>query len=107
MKVLNEFKNYKRDFILLNRNTAMLIHMFNKDSTHDLEDIVLEDHDEYLKNMVEIHKESAKQLLKQFEGNECVAFIEALRDECNNYLNKDKECKETIKHLLNESNSNK
>lgn len=86
MNVLDKFKDYKRDFILINRNTAILIHIFSKDSLHDLEDIGLEDHDEYAKKNYKLYKESAKQLFKQFEGNECAAFIKALQEECNRYL---------------------
>lgn len=88
MNVLEEFKNYKRDFILLNRTTAMLIHIFEKDNAHDLEDIILEEHDEYYKDMTSLYKTSAQQLIKQFEGNDCILFIKALRDECNKIINK-------------------
>lgn len=86
MNVLDEFKKYKRDFIFLNSNTAMLIHIFSKDGLHDLEDINLEDHDEYAKKNYKLYKESAKQLFNQLEGNECIAFVKALQEECNRYL---------------------
>lgn len=105
MNVLDEFKKYKRDFILLNRTTAMLIHIFEKDIDRDLEDIILEDHEEYDKNMISTYKDSAKQLFKQFEGNECVAFIRALRDECDNYLEKDAKRKAKMAKIVETKNT--
>lgn len=101
MNVLDEFKNYKRDFILLNRTTAMLIHIFEKDSTHDLEDIILEEHDEYCKDMTSLYKDSAKQLIKQFKGNDCMLFIKALRDECNKEIEKNNKRLETMENNKN------
>lgn len=90
MNVLDEFKNYKRDFILINRNTAILLHIFTKDINYPLEeDIILSDHDNYEIDMFNTYKTSAEQFIKQFEGHDCIAFIEALRDECNKVLKKD------------------
>lgn len=89
MNVLDEFKNYKRDFILINRNTAILLHIFSKDTNHSFEDIILSDHDNYEIDMFNTYKTSAEQFIKQFEGHDCIAFIKALRDECNKILNKD------------------
>lgn len=90
MNVLDEFKNYKRDFILINRNTAILLHIFTKDINYPLEeDIILSDHDNYEIDMFNTYKTSAEQFIKQFEGHNCIAFIEALRDECNKILKKD------------------
>ena len=40
MNVLDEFKNYKRKFIQISPRTAILLHIFSKDSD-DFEDIVL------------------------------------------------------------------
>lgn len=91
MNVLDEFRNYKRDFILLDRTTAMLIHIFEKDSNHDLEDIVLEDNDVYYEDMNTLYKSSAEQLIKQFEGNACTLFLKALRDECNKEIEKNEQ----------------
>jgi hypothetical protein len=42
MNVLDEFKNYKRKFIQISPRTAILLHIFSKDSD-DFEDIVLLD----------------------------------------------------------------
>lgn len=89
MNVLDEFKNYKRNFILINRNTAILLHIFSKDTNQSFEDIILSDHDGYEIDMFNTYKTSAEQFIKQFEGHDCIAFIEALRDECNKILKKD------------------
>lgn len=106
MNVLEEFKNYKRDFIMINSDTAMLIHIFTKDIEHSLEDIILEDHEQYIKDITSIYKKSAKQLFKQFEGNDCISFVKALRNECNNVLKKDKKRKAKITKLY-ENHRNK
>lgn len=89
MNVLDEFKNYKRDFILINSDTAILLHIFTKDKEHAFEDIILSDHDDYNINMFETYKTSAEQFIKQFEGHDCIAFIKALRDECDKILKED------------------
>lgn len=46
MNVLDEFKNYKRKFIQISPRTAILLHIFSKDSD-DFEDIVLLDNEGY------------------------------------------------------------
>ena len=48
MNVLDEFKNYKRKFIQISPRTAILLHIFSKDSD-DFEDIVLLDNEGYSK----------------------------------------------------------
>ena len=89
MNVLDEFKNYKREFIQISPRTAILMHIFEKEGD-DFEDIILSDHEEYHKqNYLTIYKESAEQFIKQFEGNECLYFIRCLRDKCNEMLEKD------------------
>lgn len=81
MNVLDEFKNYKRKFIQISHRTAILMHIFEK-SDDDFEDIILSDHEEYYKqnHNINIYKEAADQFFKQFEGNECLCFVECLRD---------------------------
>lgn len=49
MNVLDEFKNYKRKFIQISPRTAILLHIFSKDSD-DFEDIVLLDNDNISKS---------------------------------------------------------
>lgn len=89
MNVLDEFKNYKREFIQISPRTAILMHIFEKEND-DFEDMILSDHEEYYKqNHLTIYKESAEQFIKQFEGNECLYFVKCLRDKCNEMLEKD------------------
>ena len=85
--IIDEFKNYKREFIQINSITLMLIHIFYKDVSHCIEDTELAENNEYHKTIHSMPEEAAKQLFKQFEGRECIDFIEALRNECNKYLN--------------------
>ena len=89
MNVLDEFKNYKRKFIQISHRTAILMHIFEK-SNDDFEDIILSDHEEYYKqnHNINIYKEAADQFFKQFEGNECLCFVECLM-ELDNFFNND------------------
>ncbi len=49
-----------------------------------------------------IHREAAKQFIKQLEGYWCIMFIEALRDECNKVIEEDKKrCEEIEKKYEN------
>ena len=105
MNVLDEFKNYKRKFIQISPRTAILLHIFSKDSD-DFEDIVLLDNEGYREKSycTKIYKDAADQFFKQFEGNECLCFVKYLRDKCNEML---KEHEDRVQKLkLNESNSN-
>ena len=87
MNVLDEFKNYKRKFIQISPRTAILLHIFSKDSD-DFEDIVLLDNEGYREESycTKIYKDAADQFFKQFEGNECLCFVKYLRDKCNKML---------------------
>lgn len=80
------FKKYDRKFIQLDINTAMLIHLFEKDSEHSWEDIWLQDFTGVYERDMLLYKEAAKQFIDQLEGNWCVAFLEALRDECDKHV---------------------
>lgn len=75
MNVLDEFKNYKRKFIQISPRTAILLHIFSKDSD-DFEDIVLLDNEGYREKSycTKIYKDAADQFFKQFEGNECLCM---------------------------------
>jgi hypothetical protein len=55
MNVLDEFKNYKRKFIQISPRTAILLHIFSKDSD-DFEDIVLLDNEGYRENLLQEYK---------------------------------------------------
>ncbi len=85
------FKKYDRKFIQINRNTAILIHVFEKDKNHSWEDLWLHDFVGVYEKDFALHKESAKQFIDQLEGHWCLAFIEALRDECNKHIKKHEE----------------
>lgn len=88
------FKKYDRKFIQLDINTAMLIHLFEKDSEHSWEDIWLQDFTGVYERDMLLYKEAAKQFIDQLEGNWCVAFLEALRDECDKHIKEHEEkCK--------------
>lgn len=83
------FKNYKRKLIQLNRNVAILIHIFKKDPDHSFEDVWLHDLTGVHETDLELLRDSAKQLIDQLEGNWCRAFLEALRDECDARIEQD------------------
>lgn len=83
------FKNYKRKLIQLHRDTAILIHIFEKDPDHSFEDAWLHDLTGVYETDLELLRGSAKQLIDQLEGNWCRAFLEALRDECDARIEQD------------------
>lgn len=88
-----DFKNYKRHLVQLREDTVLLLHIFKRDLDQDFESAWLDDNDEYYIQNYEVIKDSAKQLLRQLEGHYCTAFIEALRDECNEIIEHDKQSK--------------
>lgn len=83
------FKDYDRKFIQINRDTVLLIHRFTKDSEHSFEDIWLHDLKGVYEKDYDILRDSAKQLIDQFEGHWCRAFLQALRDECDKRIEQD------------------
>lgn len=84
-----EYKDYDRKFIRINPNEIMLIHMFKRDSSHQLEDMVLDDNEQYFLDVSKIRKDAARQLMLQFEGHQCRTFIEALKQECDKWIEED------------------
>ena len=98
------FKNYKRKFIQLRRDTLILLHIFEKDVDHSFEDMSLEDHEEVWKIDNTLYKESAKQFIDQLEGHWCIAFLEALRDECQKRIDDDKRKVELVKEKIKNEN---
>ena len=94
------FKKYDRKFIQLNRDIAMLIHLFEKDSNHSWEDIWLQDLTGIYEKDMLLYKEAAEQFINQLEGQWCIAFLEALRDECNKHI---EDHKENIKKYENKN----
>lgn len=91
----NFFKKYDRKFVQLSRDICILLHIFEKDSEHSFEDMWLHDLTGVHEADFNILRDSAKQFLDQLEGHYCRAFLEALRDECD----------ERIKQELNEINA--
>ena len=89
MDIENKYKNYDRDFIRINPNEIMLIHMFKRDVDHQLEDAVLDDNQQYYEDITKIRKEAAHQLVLQFEGHSSRSFIKALKEECEKWLEED------------------
>ena len=83
MSIDKFFKNYKRKLIQLHKDTAILIHIFEKDTDHSFEDVWLHDLTGVYETDIELLRGSAKQLIDQLEGHWCRAFLEALRDECD------------------------
>ena len=82
-----EFKDYKRRCILINSNTAILIHILEGSDT-DLETIMIDEMVEGgIDSKTDVYKEAADQFIKQLEGNECLYFIEALKEKCEEYIN--------------------
>lgn len=81
-----QYKNYSRNFIRINPNEIMLIHMFKRDVDHQLEDVVLDDNQQYYEDITRIRKEAAHQLVLQFEGHSSRSFIKALKEECEKWL---------------------
>ena len=81
-----EFKEYKRKLILLNNNTAMLIHILSA-SDMDLETIMINEMIEGgIESKTDVYKEAAEQFINQLEENECLYFIEALKEKCEEYI---------------------
>ena len=101
----NFFKKYDRKFIQLSRDIGMLIHLFEKDSDHTWEDVWLQDFTGVYERDMLLYEEAAKQFIEQLEGHYCIAFLEALRNECDKHIYKYMgRCKKFEK---NESSSNK
>ena len=101
---MKPFKDYKRKFIQLRSDVLVLLHIFEKDSDHSFEDISLEDHEEVWKMDHTLYKESAKQFIDQLEGHWCVAFLEALRDECIERIELDRKRVELVKEKMKNAN---
>lgn len=110
MTVLEDYKNYKRDFIQISPRTAILLHIFSKEND-DIEDIILLDNEAFADNArsLKIYENAAEQFFKQFEGKACLYFFRCLRDKCNKLLEEhEQKVKEfeKLKDKTNESNSN-
>lgn len=89
VNIEKQYKNYSRNFIRINPNEIMLIHMFKRDVDHQLEDAVLDDNQQYYEDITKIRKEAAHQLVLQFEGHSSRSFIKALKEECEEWLEED------------------
>ena len=94
---VEDFNVYKRHLIQLRPETAILLHIFERDIDKNFETIRLDDNEEYYSADFECIKDAAHQLLLQLEGHYCDAFIEALRNECNEILKNSEEKKAKIR----------
>jgi hypothetical protein len=85
MIIDDEWKNYERHPIVLNKNTVMLIELFERYDR--IEDFWKHDVVATWSNP----QKAAVQFMLQLEGQECDAFLIALRDLINGRLQKRKE----------------
>ena len=99
------FKQYDRKFIQLNRDTALLLHIFTKDSDHSWEDIWLQDLTGVYEKDILLYEEAAKQFIDQLEGQWCRGFLQALRDECDKRIQEDLEKIKNLEKLRNDENN--
>lgn len=101
MNVLDEFKNYKREFIQISSRIAILLHIFEKEGD-DFEDIILLNNEGYKKETynLKLYKDAADQFFKQFEGNDCIYFIKCLKDKCDEIIKKHEEKNKEIAQKL-------
>ena len=91
-----DYTDYSRHLIQLNHDTAMMIHLFKKDPRHAFEEVWLDDNEKCCEAEYNCITDSAHQLILQLEGHWCEAFIEALRNECNQILEDCNKRKEEI-----------
>ena len=78
------FTNYKRIPIQTSRTSYMIIHMFEYHPDH-IEDIMQPE--ELHNQMCNVDfNESADQFFKQLEGDDCIAFIRAMKNKCDELL---------------------
>lgn len=71
---VDNFENYDRKLIKLNSDTAILLHIFN-------------------------YEDAARQFVKQFEGEECMAFVIALKNELERMIQEDEYKRNKAKRL--------
>ena len=88
---LKDFKDYKRHMIQLRPDVVMLIHLFHRDLDHSFETIYMDDNDSFYGTDFETIQDAAHQLMLQLEGHYCTAFVEALKNECEQILEHEKE----------------
>lgn len=83
-----DLEHYKRFPIQLSEDTFLLLHIFNRDLNHSFESAWLSDNDAYFGTEMEVYKRAADQFISQLEGEECELFIIALKNRCEEYINK-------------------
>lgn len=102
---ITDFKEYDRKLIQLNRDVAILLHLFKKDAAHSWEDAWLHDVEQVEEADYKLYEESAKQFINQLEGNWSIAFLTALRNVCDKVIESDtkywEEYNKNIKHEQN------
>lgn len=87
---MDEYEDYKRFPIQICDDTFILLHIYNRKGNHSFESAWLRDNQHYDKKAWSLYKDAADQFIKQLEGEECDAFIIALRDKCEEYLEENK-----------------
>lgn len=98
--ILNE-KRYDRKtrIFQLSHSTVVLLRIFKeKDGnfiSHCIEESIIGEYDT-LMDTYNIHEQAAKDFIGCLQGTECVAFIEALKNECEIYLEKEGKKQEII-----------
>lgn len=95
-----QFRNYKRFPIQIARTTYAIMHMYEYEYDH-LEDIMVDDELHYKMCNVDF-EQAADQFIKQFEGNDCRAFIDALYNRCAQYIEEDNKRREENKRKFEE-----
>lgn len=88
---VEDFQEYKRHLIQLRPDVVLLLHIFEKTANGEFESAWLDDNEKHYYEDFKCIKDSAHQLLLQLEGHWCTAFIEALRDECNEIISHEKQ----------------
>ena len=79
--------DYERKLILLRDDVVLMMHLFYRRGVHNLESAVLQDENEkYLEADYNVYKDAAHQFMLQLEGNSCVSFLEALKNEIEQKL---------------------
>lgn len=98
---VDNFENYDRKLIKLNSDTAILLHIFKKKLNHHFEDwMVLQDNEEYFKKeCIPHYEDAARQFVKRFEGEECMAFVIALKNELERMIQEDEYKRNKAKRL--------
>lgn len=76
----------ERKPIMLDKNTCAMIWLYTRND--ELWDVAVGVYEPYLDMGIDIYKNAAKEFINQLQDRWCVAFLEALRDEINETIEK-------------------